>query len=92
MHYMETGMGPKTDETKEKIHRIDVRLLDDNTFHYSVHTNKMDSEYSFADVDELLESIKDDLTSPHMKKKSNMGKAKMEKGLYVELKRSGNKK
>ena len=65
--------GKKKDETNEKVSSISIRKLDDGTYHYSVCGDKMGHmEYSFGSMDEMVKALKDDMTSPHMKKKKSL--------------------
>ena len=78
---MEDEMGPMSDETKNKVDSIVIKKLDDGTFKYQVY-EKMDkgedvgskmASYEFNNAEDVLNAVKDDLCTPHMKKKPPLG-------------------
>lgn|SRR3990167_2583186 len=68
------------EESDKKVHAIHIKILDDGTFHYDVMSKCEDDEmmpemkeYSFQNVDDLINAIKDDLQTPHIKKSPSEG-------------------
>lgn len=81
---MEDGMKEKKGSGKIRSIHIDVA---ENGYKYSVMTDKMDhSDYVYETVDSVLNALKDDLKSPHIRKKANRSK-----GLQDEMKRMSKK-
>ena len=76
----------KEDKSKGKIKSVHIEIAE-NGFKYCVHTDKMnDAQYVYTDVDDVLKALKDDLSTPYLRK-SKVGIGKRFSSLKSELSR-----